>query len=457
MSDAFTPIAGRLIRWYARHGRKNLPWQRDPTPYRVWVSEIMLQQTQVSVVIGYYERFMTRFPDLAALADAPLDDVLGLWTGLGYYSRARNLHRAAAVVRDRHGGAMPRGLDALVALPGIGRSTAGAILALSHGDRHPILDGNVKRVLCRYHGVGGWPGEGRVERTLWGLAERHTPHQDVAAYTQAIMDLGATLCVRSRPLCATCPLEADCAARREGVQARYPAPRPRRATPHRKTAFLVLRDPGGALLLERRPPAGIWGGLWCFPECEPDADVEAVCRSRFGVRPATTTALAPIAHGFTHFKLDVYPILVEVDDDDGSIAASSDGPRRYSSGAVAAGSDGSRSHPPSAAADLSGSRRYSSGAAAAGPGEPRRHSSGAVVADSDGSRRYSSGAAAAGPGELRRSSPGAAATGSDGSRNRPLSAVADSGELRWYPPGAAASVGLAAPVKRLIEQLARDR
>ena len=413
VGDTHTPIAGRLIKWYARHGRKNLPWQRDPTPYRVWVSEIMLQQTQVSVVTGYYERFMARFPDLAALADAPLDDVLGLWTGLGYYSRARNLHRTAAVVRDRHGGAMPRGLDALVALPGIGRSTAGAILALSHGDRHPILDGNVKRVLCRYHGIGGWPGEGRIERALWGFAERHTPREDVAAYTQAIMDLGAALCVRSRPLCAMCPLEADCTARREGAQAKYPAPRPRRETPRRETAFLVLRDPDGALLLERRPPAGIWGGLWCFPECDPGADVEAVCRSRFGVRPAATTALAPIAHGFTHFKLDVHPILVEVDGDDGSTAA--------------------------------------------GPGEPRRHSSGAAVADSDGSRRYSSGAAADGPGEPHRSSPGATATGSDGSHSAPPSAVAESGELRWYPPGATAGVGLAAPVKRLIEQLARDR
>ena len=413
MSDAFTPFAGRLIGWYARHGRKNLPWQRDPTPYRVWVSEIMLQQTRVSVVIGYYERFMARFPGLAALADAPLDDVLGLWTGLGYYSRARNLHRAAAVVRDRHGGAMPRDLDALVALPGIGRSTAGAILALSHGDRHPILDGNVKRVLCRYHGIGGWPGEGRVERTLWELAERHTPREDVAAHTQAIMDLGATLCLRSRPLCAMCPLEADCAARREGAQAKYPAPRPRRETPRRETAFLVLRDPGGSLLLERRPPAGIWGGLWCFPECAPGADVEAVCRSRFGVRPAATTALAPIAHGFTHFKLDVHPILVEVDGDDGSAAAGSDGPHPHSPGDAVADSGGPcRSSPGAASTDPSGSRRYSPGAAADGPDGPRRHSSG--------------------------------------------DAVAEPGVLRWYPPAAAASVGLAAPVKRLIEQIARD-
>ena len=368
MMDTFTPIAGRLIGWHARHGRKNLPWQRDPTPYRVWVSEIMLQQTRVGVVARYYGRFMKRFPDLATLADAPLDDVLGLWTGLGYYSRARNLHRAAVLVRDRHGGAVPRELNALVALPGIGRSTAGAILALSHGDRHPILDGNVKRVLCRYHGVGGWPGDGKVERVLWELADRHTPQEGVAAYTQAVMDLGATLCVRSRPVCAICPLEADCAARREGAQATYPAPRPRREIPRRETAFLVLRGPDGALLLERRPPTGIWGGLWCFPECEAGADVEAVCRSRFGVRPASTTVLAPITHGFTHFRLDVQPILVEVDDDHGAPVAGPDGPRRHSPGA----------------------------------------------------------------------------------------AVADSGEFRWYPPGATTDVGLAAPVKRLIEQLARD-
>ena len=349
--DDFVPIAERLIGWHARHGRKDLPWQRDPTPYRVWVSEIMLQQTQVGVVIGYYERFMTRFSTLADLADAPLDDVLALWSGLGYYSRARNLHRAAVIVRDRHDGEMPRDADALVDLPGIGRSTAGAILALSHGDRHPILDGNVKRVLCRYHGIEGWPGQGAIERTLWTLAERHTPHEQVAAYTQAIMDLGATLCVRSRPLCSICPVAEHCVARREGTQGRLPAPRPRREVPHRRTAFLVLRDRSGALLLERRPPSGIWGGLWCFPECDVAADVEAACRARFGVRPSAVTALAPIAHGFTHFKLDVHPILVEID---------------------------------SGCAD----------------------------------------------------------------------AVADSGERGWYPPGAAAKLGLAAPVKRLIEQLA---
>ena len=358
LSDGFAPIADRLIGWHARHGRKHLPWQRDPTPYRVWVSEIMLQQTRVSVVAGYYERFMERFPDLPALAGAALDEVLATWTGLGYYSRARNLHRAAAIVRDRHGGTMPRDFDALVTLPGIGRSTAGAILALSHGDRHPILDGNVKRVLCRYHGVDGWPGQSGVQRVLWSLAERHTPHERVAAYTQAIMDLGATLCVRARPLCAACPLEADCAARREGAQARLPAPRPRRAVPHRETAFLVLRDPDGSVLLERRPPVGIWGGLWCFPECGPGDDIDATCRSRFGVRPAGVSALAPIAHGFTHFTLAIHPFLVEVGGGDG-------------------GGDG-------------------------GDWE---------------------------------------------------SAVAEAGERRWCPPDAAAGLGLAAPVKRLIEQL----
>ena len=334
MSRDFAPIAERLLDWHARHGRKHLPWQRDPTPYRVWVSEIMLQQTRVSVVIGYYERFMERFPDLAALADAPLDDVLGLWTGLGYYSRARNLHRAAVVVRDRHHGVLPCALDALVALPGIGRSTAGAILALSYGHRHPILDGNVKRVLCRYHGIDGWPGQSRIERTLWTLAERHTPHERVAAYTQAIMDLGATLCVRSRPLCSICPIETDCAARREGAQARIPAPRPRREVPHRGTVFLVLRDPGGALLLERRPPSGIWGGLWCFPECDPTADIAVICRSRYRARPVTVTALAPIAHGFTHFRLDILPILVDVGSDCASAVADSGELRWYLPDAV---------------------------------------------------------------------------------------------------------------------------
>lgn len=413
VGDAFIPIAGRLIRWHARHGRRNLPWQSDPTPYRVWVSEIMLQQTRVSVVIGYYERFMARFPGLVALADAPLDDVLGLWTGLGYYSRARNLHRAAALVRDRHGGTMPRDLDALVSLPGIGRSTAGAILALSHGDRHPILDGNVKRVLCRYHGVAGWPGEGRVERVLWALAERHTPHEGIAAYTQAIMDLGATLCVRSRPLCSICPIETDCVARREGAQAEYPAPRPRRAVPRRETAFLVLRDPAGALLLERRPPVGIWGGLWCFPECDPAADFEAVCRARFDVRPIAVTALAPIAHGFTHFKLDVYPILVEVGEDDGIAAAGADDPGRHPPGDVAADSDELRWHSP--------------GTAPAGP---------------DGAHRYSSADPPAEPDRFRRHS---------------SAVVADAGGLRWYASGALAGIGLAAPVKRLIEELASDR
>ena len=353
MSRDFAPIAQRLIEWHARHGRKHLPWQRNPTPYRVWVSEIMLQQTRVSVVTGYYERFMVRFPTLATLADAAPDDVLGLWTGLGYYSRARNLHRAAVVVRDRHRGVMPRDLDGLVALPGIGRSTAGAILALSHGDRNPILDGNVKRVLCRYHGIDGWPGKSKVERTLWTLAERHTPHEQVAAYTQAIMDLGATLCVRSRPVCGLCPIRTDCAARREGTQARLPAPRPRREVPRRETAFLVLRDPDGAVLLERRPPSGVWGGLWCFPECHPEADIAATCRSRYGICAVAISMLAPIAHGFTHFKLDAHPMLVEVGGD-------------------------------------------------------------AAVA------------------------------------------VADAGEVQWFLPGATANIGLAAPVKRLIEQLARE-
>ncbi|HET7674262.1 MAG TPA: A/G-specific adenine glycosylase, partial [Gammaproteobacteria bacterium] len=220
--DAFST---RLLAWFDCHGRHDLPWQRNPTPYRVWVSEIMLQQTQVSAVIPYFERFTARFPDLPALAAAPLDEVLALWAGLGYYARARNLHRAAQIVCADHGGKLPRDIDALTALPGIGRSTAGAILALSRDERHPILDGNVKRVLARYHGIEGWPGDAAVAARLWACAEEHTPPENCARYTQAIMDLGATVCTRHKPLCALCPQRMECAASREGRQSELPAPR----------------------------------------------------------------------------------------------------------------------------------------------------------------------------------------------------------------------------------------
>ncbi|MDQ2694431.1 MAG: A/G-specific adenine glycosylase, partial [Pseudomonadota bacterium] len=273
----------RVLDWHDRHGRKNLPWQQAPTPYRVWVAEIMLQQTQVATVIPYYRRFLARFPDIAALADAPLDDVLHLWSGLGYYARARNLHRAAVILRDRHGGELPLDFAALRALPGIGRSTAGAILAQAAGRRHAILDGNVRRVLARYHAVAGWPGQAAVNDALWEYAEGHTPHDRLAAYTQAMMDLGALVCTRRRPACAACPLAGGCQAHAQGRETDYPETRPRRQLPVRATRMLLLCAATGEVLLERRPPSGVWGGLWSFPECPPAADVAGWCRETLGL------------------------------------------------------------------------------------------------------------------------------------------------------------------------------
>ena len=280
------PFSTQLLAWFARHGRKDLPWQSDPSPYRVWVSEIMLQQTQVATVIPYYQTFMTRFPDVRRLAAAPLDEVLHLWSGLGYYARARNLHRAASLICSEHQGDVPSDLAALEALPGIGRSTAGAILALSAGQRHPILDGNVKRVLSRVYRVEGWYGHGEVARQLWELAERHTPKTQVAAYTQAIMDLGATLCTRGKPACARCPLQDQCAAYRDDCVGAYPASRPRRTLPVRESRVLLLCNAAGEVLLQRRPPVGIWGGLWSFPEVPADEDARQWCRTKLSLSRA---------------------------------------------------------------------------------------------------------------------------------------------------------------------------
>jgi A/G-specific adenine glycosylase len=278
----------------------------------VWVSEIMLQQTRVATVIPFYERFMQRFPTIAALAAAPLDEVLALWAGLGYYARARNLWRAARAVVERHGGELPDEFDALHALPGIGRSTAGAILAQAHGQRRPILDGNAKRVLARYHAVAGWPGVPAVASALWRYAEAHTPHERVADYTQAIMDLGATLCTRARPACTVCPLAEDCAAAKAGAQALYPAPRPRRERAQRLVAVLVVRAPDGRVLLERRPARGIWGGLYSLPELPADDSPRDWCARTLGAAVATEHALATIEHAFTHFDLDLAPRLLEL-------------------------------------------------------------------------------------------------------------------------------------------------
>jgi len=306
-------FARRLLAWFDRCGRHDLPWQRDRRPYAVWVSEIMLQQTQVATVIPYFERFVARFPDVEALAEASLDDVLALWSGLGYYARARNLHRAAQLVVERYGGDLPDSLDELMALPGIGRSTAGAILAQAHGVRAPILDGNVKRVLARHAGIEGWPGEREVEQTLWAIADERTPSERVADYTQAIMDLGAMLCTRRRPACTVCPVVEDCRACRLGIQERLPSPRPKRERPRRRRMMLVVRDSQGRVLLERRPEHGLWGGLYSLPELDDGDDARAWCIERLGIAPAIERVLPGLSHAFTHFDLDIEPLLVSVE------------------------------------------------------------------------------------------------------------------------------------------------
>jgi A/G-specific adenine glycosylase len=304
-------FSGQVIAWQKSRGRHDLPWQGTRDAYAIWVSEIMLQQTQVATVIPYYRRFMARFPDVAALASAPLDDVLEHWSGLGYYSRARHLHRAAETIRDSHDGCFPREVEHIAALPGIGRSTAAAIAVFATGARHAILDGNVKRVLARYRGVAGYPGEKKVADALWQAAEALLPARDVEPYTQGLMDLGATVCTRVKPRCAECPVRADCAALREDRVAVLPAPRPRKPLPHRSTVMLVLEH-DGALLLEKRPAPGIWGGLWSFPESAGDEDLHSVCERRFGARIAGAEPLPDVEHGFTHFSLTISPRRVRV-------------------------------------------------------------------------------------------------------------------------------------------------
>ena len=302
-------VATALIDWHARQGRHDLPWQTDRTAYRVWVSEIMLQQTQVATVIPYYTRFMQRFPNVLALADAPIDDVLHLWTGLGYYARARNMHRAAVRVRDEFGGEFPNTFEAVADLPGIGRSTAGAILALSQGQRFPILDGNVKRVLSRYFGVEGSAMERAVSERLWQLADDCTPAEKVDVYTQAIMDLGATVCTRRKPLCAYCPLSDGCVAKMTHRQHELPSPRPPRERKVRKVFMLVAVKEDGSVLLERRPETGVWGGLWCLPEFDTVAEARSYMRQSLEKAQDKPQALERVEHAFTHFDLVITPLL----------------------------------------------------------------------------------------------------------------------------------------------------
>ncbi|APE30586.1 A/G-specific adenine glycosylase [Halomonas aestuarii] len=310
MPPAILPPASfqqRLLDWFDEHGRHDLPWQHDRSPYRVWVSEIMLQQTQVATVIPYFERFMTRFPDVASLAAADQDEVLHLWTGLGYYARGRNLHKAARVVVEEHGGAFPvHSLEAMAALPGIGRSTAGAIIAQSTGRRAVILDGNVKRVLTRLHAVEGWPGRPAVERRLWALAEHYTPDERLVDFTQAMMDLGATLCRRGQPACDRCPFEAACVAHARGEEKRFPESKPKKAVPTRATTMLLLQDRDGCVLLEQRPSSGLWGGLWSLPQFD---DVEALQAWLDVHAPGSELAPAwtPFTHVFSHFRLEITP------------------------------------------------------------------------------------------------------------------------------------------------------
>jgi A/G-specific adenine glycosylase len=305
-------FARRLLHWYDRHGRHDLPWQDTPTnrrtPYRVWVSEVMLQQTQVATVIPYFERFMQALPDIAALAAASEDRVMALWSGLGYYRRARHLHAAARVCIERHGGELPRDFEALAALPGLGRSTAAAILAQAEGQRHAILDGNVKRVLARFHGVHGWPGERLVENALWSHAEAHTPSTRVADYTQAIMDLGATVCTRANPRCAECPQACECVAFRDNLTGAIPVPRPARVLPEKQVVLVILRDRRDRVLLQRRPPQGVWPRLWSLPEAD-DADTAGTLAARLAQLDRAIAAPLPgIRHTFTHFRLQASPL-----------------------------------------------------------------------------------------------------------------------------------------------------
>lgn len=300
-----TPLAAPLLAWYHQCGRHDLPWKVNPTPYRVWLSEIMLQQTQVATVLAYFPRFTARFPDLETLAAANEDAVLAAWTGLGYYRRARNLLRAARHVADEYDGKFPDDHEALEALPGIGRSTAGAILALAFNKRATILDGNVKRVLSRIHGITAWPGKRDVEQQLWRLAEAHTPSTDVASYTQAIMDLGATLCKRREPICQDCPLSELCDARRLGIVDRIPAPAPRKPSPERSASMLVAEAATGHILLERRSEPGVWGGLWCFPEYPESEDPEAAALNLAGRPESIMPAPLQMRHQFTHYRLNL--------------------------------------------------------------------------------------------------------------------------------------------------------
>ena len=298
-----------ILNWFEVHGRKNLPWQTNITAYSVWISEIMLQQTQVQTAIPYFKRFMARFPTISVLANADINDVLHHWSGLGYYARARNMHKTARFVNDKFAGQLPEEIEDLMDLPGIGRSTAGAIRSIAFKKPAAILDGNVKRVLARFGGISGWPGHSATAKELWSLAEKMSPSCRTHSYTQAMMDLGATVCTK-KPSCKNCPIRSGCAAYIRGDTLSYPGKKPKKSLPVKRCCFLVISNTFGEILLQQNPPAGIWGGLWMFPECEKHNMIDRKCKT-LGIEVLTKKTLAQKRHSFSHFHLDYYPILIK--------------------------------------------------------------------------------------------------------------------------------------------------
>ena len=313
-SDSAQQFSQQVLDWYHLHGRKHLPWQQNKTPYSVWISEIMLQQTQVKTVLPYYKKFMQSFPDVTALANADEDTVLHHWTGLGYYARARNLHKAAKQIVNEHNGEFPTNIEQVINLPGIGRSTAGAILSLSLNKPHAILDGNVKRVLSRYFLVEGHNGQARYEKTLWPIAETLTPSDGVAFFNQAMMDLGSGICTRSKPDCQACPLQSSCLAFAANEQHNYPQKKPKKTIPVKST-IMVIPKVNQQVLMEKRPPAGIWGGLWCFHEVKQTDEIIGLLKG-LSLSEITRNELPAFRHTFSHFHLDILPILVECQQDE---------------------------------------------------------------------------------------------------------------------------------------------
>ena len=310
-------FATQVITWYHHQGRKHLPWQQNKTPYSVWISEIMLQQTQVATVIPYYQRFMASFPTITSLANADEDNVLHHWTGLGYYARARNLHKAAKLIDNEYQGNFPEDIEQVIALPGIGRSTAGAILSLSLNQHHPILDGNVKRVLARNYLVEGYNGLAKFDKALWQLSETLTPATDTGFYTQAMMDLGATVCTRSKPNCEICPVKTSCLALACSVQMNFPQKKPKKKIPEKSTIMVIPRITSATsdkVLMEKRPPTGIWGGLWCFYEVSNKNEITKLLKTldlKISSKLNSQQELTTFRHTFSHFHLDISPIVID--------------------------------------------------------------------------------------------------------------------------------------------------